>query len=231
MDSKHRHDLEQNDLLDFMTHFTQWWDKYGTFFLLTVLILAAIVFGKRFYDQRTATRHENAWSDLAMATSPEGYQRVAADFDDPVVTALANLRGADLLVKDVAVPQSVPDTKSGKGAATQPSADDARQKLDTAAKMYHEVVSHADVPLVFRLNAMLGLAAVAENRGEWKDADSWYGQVAEQAGSYTMISAQAAARRAMLNELQEKMAFAPAKPAPAPTPLTESTSQPSMLLR
>lgn len=211
MDSKHRHELEQNDLLDFLTHFGAWWEKYGMMLMVAVLVVLAAIFAKRFMDNRAASAHEAAWSDLASATSPSAYQAVAKDYKDPSIAALASLRGADLLLQQASRPEPTP----GSPAATQPAAPSRQQKLEEAARMYQEVVQVADAPAVYRLNAMLGLAAIAEDRGQWNQAQSHYEKIVSQADAYTTIRAQARARLAMLPRLQENVIFA-SEPASQP---------------
>lgn len=204
MDSQHRHELKENDLVEFLTHFGQWWGKHGGKILTVVLVLAVVVTGKRWFDASTAAATEKAWRDLADTTSPEGYRSVALSHQDPAVRALAYLRGADLLLAKSATASD--DQHTTNDSTTAGSSQD----LDSAALMYQQVVDDQDVHPAYRLNALLGLAAVAEGRRDWDQARNLYLQVTEQATvHYGAIAERAQSRAKMLDRLKKPVVFAP----------------------
>jgi hypothetical protein len=223
MDADHRHELKENDLAEFITHFGEWWQKHGTKLTLIVLVIVAAYAGKRLIDARSSTAMEQAWGDLATSTSPESYQFVAQSHDIPAVRALANLRGADLLLAQVAVP---PDDEPNAQAATAdapPNDADPEKALLDAAAMYQRVIDDPSIDLAFKLNAHLGLAAVAESFQQWDQAQQHYNTVLNLAGpAYTAIANRTQTRLGMLDRLDKPVVF-----APDPEPAAEPASPPS----
>lgn len=219
MDADHRHELKENDLAEFITNFGSWWSKHGNTLLIIVLIIVAVFVGKWYVESRNAAVQEEAWSDLALATSPESYRAVAQSHELPTVRALADLRGADLWLAKAIAPAPPPqaDDDATDTPPTAASALTAEQALDEAALVYGRVAKDPQIHLVFKLNAHLGLAAVAEGRQDWAKAKKQYTLVAEQAGtSYEAIAAQANARLKQLDRLKTPVVFGP-DPEPAAT--------------
>jgi len=223
MDADHRHELKENDLAEFLGNFGPWWAKHGNTLLIAVLVVAAVFFGKRFIESRNAAVLEEAWADLAQATSPESYRLVAQSHELPAVRALADLRGADLWLAKAAAP--MPDTEptpQGSQAATPVLT--AEQFLDEAAMVYGRVANDPQAHLVFKLNAHLGLAAVAESRQDWAQAQQQYTWVTEHAGpGYKVIAAQAKARQGQLDRLKRPVVFGPDPDPPATEPTASDT--------
>ncbi len=225
MDSEHRHELQENDLAEFLANFGQFWNKHGNTILTVALIVAVVFFGKRWYDSSVATAHEAAWSDLANATSPAALQAVADSHSDPSVRSLAYLRAGDLLLKkasQLATPSAEQARLSADPSADptpQPPADpedshDAaqmtpQQALESAAAMYQRVVRDGQLPRVYRFNAQLGLACVAEEQEDWGEAARQYQEIVEQAGEgYGAIASLATTRLAWLDRVKVPVVFA-----------------------
>ncbi|MFW6058662.1 MAG: tetratricopeptide repeat protein [Phycisphaeraceae bacterium] len=226
MDSEERHELKENDLAEFFRNFGEWWSQYGNYVLIVVILLAAGITGYNFYHSRVTQRHEQAWTDLAVATSPEGFAQVAEAHDDPVVQALAQLRAADLYRRRAIgryEPIEQPDvtldeqgTLDGLEGETEAQADPA-EDLAQAAALYQRVLEQdaQRVPTVYRVNALLGLGAVLESEKNWDDAREQYDRAAELAGeALPQLAAQARQRRELLDELRRPIAFAPESDAP-----------------
>lgn len=233
MDSKHRHELEQNDLVIFLTHFNEWWTKYGQLTLILVVIVLGSFTAVRFYNYNKMQAHEKAWSGLAQSTSPESYRATASE-NSGAVKALALLRGADLLLAQATVPQTKTDVadmtdttateKTDTGEATQPKVEvaapqvqDPKVMLEDARTMYQAVADDKNVHVVLQINGLLGLASVAEAQGDWDTASKAYDSAITKAGTtYAVLAQQATGRKARLDELKEPVQFA--KDAPMPTP-------------
>ncbi len=230
MDADHRHELKENDLAEFITHFGQWWSKHGNKLLLSALVISVVILGRQWLHTRSAAAQENAWADLAGATSPDSYRLVALSHDNPTVRAMAYLRGADLLLNEaVAGPGDDDNTANDSAKLT------AQQSLQEAAAMYNQVIQDNQAPLAFHLNAGLGLAAVAEGQRDWPQAKQLYEQVIDQAGAaFPTIAHQAQARLDMLDRLREPVVFAPDPPKEdtvfTPPSLTPDVKVPSLLL-
>ena len=106
MDTRHRHELEQNDLLSFFGHFGQWWEKYGMGILVVALVVVGGFTAKRYYDAHIDNARDSAYRDLETATSPDAYRSVARDSTDPNIQMLAYLRGADLALAHIVTPEA-----------------------------------------------------------------------------------------------------------------------------
>ncbi len=213
MDADHRHELKENDLAEFLRHFGQWWGKYGNTLLIALLVVVAVFTGVRMLNAKALTDHEDAWRDLAQTDSPQGLRVVAESYKDPAVRTLAHLWGADALLVQAARPA---DNEQEQIAA-----------LDTAALTYREVIDGDTPHPLYALNARLGLARIAEARGDWDEAAQLYQIVIDQAGdANSTIRAQAGRGLAMLDRLAIPVVFGPDPVSTSPTtqPAEDSTS-------
>ncbi len=231
MDPEHRQELEENDLEVFLMNFKKWWNKHGTKVVLVLLVAALALFAKQMYDKRQAERQETMWSDLANATSPEAARSLAMSYAEPGYKAKAWLKGADLLLTKAMAPDQTPATPETIGPdgvpvspvvpVTPVTPADREATLQQAANYYQGVLDVSGAEVVYRLNARLGLATIAETRGDFDAADKQYEQILTDAGTeYSAIAAQAKARQAMLTELRQPVKFGPEPVAP-PEPVAD----------
>lgn len=207
MESRERDELRENDLEHFLFHINEWWSKHGTRVLVGVLVVLVVIAGYRFWRASQIQAHDEAWRDVAATTSPEGLRNVAADHSDPAVKAVALLGSADLLCHQAVTP----------GSNLVGTREDA---LTEAQNAYQAVIDHPQVHAVYKYNAKLGLAAVAEAREDFDAAAAIYREVIEQATAYRDIVTQAKERLEMLGRLREPVVFAPE------TPEAEASSDP-----
>ncbi|MAX25070.1 MAG: hypothetical protein CMJ19_11260 [Phycisphaeraceae bacterium] len=242
MDSKHRHELEQNDLVVFLTGFNEWWNKYGQVTLILVVIVLGSFTAVRFYNHNKQQAHESAWGALAQSTSPESYSATASE-NAGAVKALAYLRGADLLLEEATLPakpedQEVTPTPAAEGETAEdapktqvqvaaPQKQDPAQMLEDALTMYQAVAKDKKVHAVLRINGLLGVACVAEAQGKWDLAAESYDQAIVLAGTkYDVLAQQATGRKAKLEDLKTPVKFAKAAPAPAPVMVQPKADEP-----
>jgi len=227
MDSEHRHELKENDLAEFLAHFGQWWSKHGNI-MLTVILVGVVGFtAKRWINAHAIETKQKAWRDLADTTSPDGYRAVAVSYRDPAVRALAYLRGADQLLANATVPQDdQPDEQTTSNSNTNHT--NPVQDLDSAASMYQQIVRDDQAHLVYKLNAQLGLAAIAESRKNWDQARQHYNAIINQPDAqYAAIAQRARTRAALLDRLQKPVVFGPNSTTKRQVPQGEdSTSKP-----
>ncbi|MBL4702493.1 MAG: tetratricopeptide repeat-containing protein [Phycisphaeraceae bacterium] len=229
MDSQHRHELEQNDLVVFLTHFNEWWAKYGQITLIVILVVVGTFTGTRYYQHNKMMAHENAWGGLARSTSPESYRATAAD-NEGAVKALAYLRGADLLLAQATVPQTPakpvePVEVTEADATTVAPAviiapaqtQDPREMLADAKIMYQAVANDKSVHVVLQINAFLGLGSIAESQNQWDQAAQAYDQAVALAGTrYHVLTAQASNRKKQLDDIKSPVKFVKAIPVAKP---------------
>jgi len=216
MDSQHRHELHQNDLAEFLTHFREWWIKHGLRTLLIILVVVIVIFLRQTRSARVEDAHDSAWYDLAKATSPEAYLQVAKSHDVPTIKTLAHLRAADLSLAKLTSGAGPADLDAPDGDQGAALTDEQRQRhLDQAEQGYSYVISDPEAHHVMKLNAMLGLAALAESQGDWDAARQWYEQVQSKCSSgCDAIAAIAKSRTAALQRAAIPVVFAPDPPSP-----------------
>lgn len=249
MDSQHRHELKENDLAEALTNWRDVWDKYGTPLTLAILVVVLVFAGYRLFGYYQTTTHETAWSDLAATASPEGMAEVADDHGVKPVQLLALLQGADLYLNEAVFPPEIADAAAvgdredgdngdtgDEGAGSDNGADadasslgvDAErveQRLSRAETMYQRVLDLAEAE-VFRANALLGLASVAESRERWDEAASFYdrAKAEAEAGELPELGRIAEHRKSMLDKLKLPVAIveAPEEPAPDADPAADA---------
>lgn len=210
MDTEHRHELKENDLAEFIANFGETWRKYGNLIVTTLLVLVVGFTAVRWLTARAATAKEQAWRDLAETTSPDGFRAVAIANRDPAVRSLAYLRGADQLLARSAAPANRSDNPLAiESTSAMPNDADIENDLNSAAQMYEQVIRD-EVPIIYKLNAHMGLAAIAETKRDWEQARDHYESVLALADdTYVNIARRANTRAEMLDRLKELVIFAP----------------------
>jgi predicted negative regulator of RcsB-dependent stress response len=215
MDSEHRHELKQNDLQEFLTHFKDFWAKWGNTITVVVLVVVIAVTGYRFIKDRHMSARERALSELATLTTPTALMDLARSTDDEVVRARAYLKGGDLILHRLAMPVSERAGADGPAAKPMDAAERDRH-LAEAASMYGQVAAKPPHQ-IYGIAARLGLGAVAESQGKWDDAAAAYEQVAsDAAANFPALAGQARMRLAMLERLRVPVVFAPEPATPEP---------------
>ncbi|MEX0774822.1 MAG: hypothetical protein WD042_03805 [Phycisphaeraceae bacterium] len=222
MDADKRHELEENELASFLVGAKTWWAKHGTRVLSVLLVIVVAWFGWNLYQKRAREARETAWSNLANATSPEALKQAAQSYADPAYQAMAWLKAGDLLLGRAITPPEAPPEAGAAGTPTTQPADpapvsDPAADLDEAETLYEKVLGRAEADPVFKLNARLGLAAIAETRGHSDEAAQQYELIQKEAGEhYEAIAQQAKARQARLVELARPVVFGAEPPPEAP---------------
>lgn len=171
MDSQERHELQQNDLVEFLTHFREWWRNNGTFTLLTILVVVLAYFGYRHLVGREMNHLNAAWAEREQVQNPDGLFRVADKYPDlPMLSAKARLQGADLLLRE-AIFGRPSDPDAVALAASDPQW--AVHQMERAAREYEKIIADGE-PGIVVVHARLSLAAIAETRGLFDEAEAQY---------------------------------------------------------
>ncbi len=203
MDAKERHELKDNDLYDFLQNFGTFWNKHGNSVSIVILLAVASMFGYRYYQSYSASKHEVSWSDLASTTTPQSYRERAQDNPGhPAIPYLARLYGAEAYHKQ-AIEYEAENATADSGMMKP------EESLDAAESMYKQVLE-SDAPVVYKANAALGLANVAETRGDFDAAKTYWEQAEKIATDAKLqaIASQAKVRLGMLGELARPIVFA-----------------------
>ncbi len=207
MQSEERHELKQNDLQEFLGNFGEFWKKSGNATMITITLVVVVLAGYRLYSTHTSTQHENAWTDLALSSSPAAFAELGLNSPFPATRAKANLNAADLYLQESLA--DTPESETSLGGLT------AAQKLDEAARLYQLVLDEEKAHEAFKVNAALGLAVVAEGKGNFTDAAAQFKAVIERASdTYPAHAAAAQAHLDMITRLENPVALAADPPAP-----------------
>lgn len=172
------------ELIDFLR-------KWGTPILLIVAAVSVAYAANAHFKRTAADKVETAFGELSSASatanpSPESLRRVADDFAGvKSVGELARLEAADIYLAAVRTgvkPGAQPKPDGTHDAADLMTAEDRSWHLTQARDLYQAV---ADATLAtpgreaLALNALYGLAAVAESEGNLDAARQAYTRVIE----------------------------------------------------
>jgi len=189
-------DLDRNDLEAALANAGDMWEKFGTKTTIIVLVAALSFMGWRLYSTWTHSTRESALTELAVETSPAGFERIANEYANPAVKARALLAGGDTALAEAIRLDPTTD------------ADTRTTTLDEAAALYQRVLT-LDAADVYQVNARLGLAAVAESREQWDAAADHYAAAADTAGqSLAYLAGLAKTRADRLDDIRQPIAFA-----------------------
>lgn len=228
--------------------FIDWLRKWGTPILMLAAVASGGVWLKNFYERSTKDKVDRAFTELHAASgrgnpNPDALIAVASEFDGVrSVGLLARLEAADAYLKSVArglkVGAVLATNEQGQPTGELRNADDLLtpadrdEYLSRAAGLYAEVVQRAgrdEARTMLAVNAMYGLAAVHESKGELDEARRWYEQIIERTrgGTYDSHAKVAQRRIAGLDRLRQ----VPVLPEKAQVPTPPVPEIPAELLQ
>lgn len=242
---RERAGLEESKL---NVEFIDWLRKWGTPLLFVVLIIFA---GYGLYNrlqQRQKTTADAAFREYEAATaagnsSPDALLTIAAEYNGVgSVAELSRLKAADAYldsatrgVRPGATVNSEGKIENAEDVLTQ---EDKDRNLNKAAELFQQVfeqTSGSAPKVMFAINALHGLAAVAETKGDLEKAKGYYEQVIAKSG--TQYPTQAAIAKLRIDQLPDLAKVAailpkdqlpsipkPLPPAPPPTPPSAPTA-------
>jgi len=217
MDSEHRHELQQNDLEEFLTHFKEWWQKHGTNTLLTILIIVAVIFFYRWYSGREQRMLNTAYTELANAADPYAMTELAGEYDHiEGFAAAARLRAANQLTR-----QALGLETTAAAQEDAPVGEERQNMLEQARGLYQRVVESGSTTQLQVLNARFGLAAVQETLGDFEAAQQQYQTIQDEAGDqWSVLAARAKRLSSNISDIRQPIEFPepPAPPAASTTP-------------
>lgn len=231
--------------------FIDWLRKWGTPILMVAALSAVGYTLYLRYQVGQAQRVDKAFAEFELAragasASPSALAAVATEFEGVrAVSMLARLEAADRYVDAVrrrmkiGAELAVNEQGAPSGALAKPEdalADTDRDEyLSQAASLYqrvHDDASTSSGNLLTRVNAMYGLAAVAECRRNWDDATQWYNRIASLVDGTTYVLHKKVAEQ-RVKELDELKATPPLpleaqvpKPPPPPAPPAPAAGDP-----
>ncbi len=218
MDAEHRHELKESDLAHFLANVGPWWKKHGlkTMVVILVVLLAIIIF--RTSKQRTVAQHDDTWSRLGTAATPNEFLELVLSVEEPSARALAYLAGASAFNTRAALP------------ITGDEGVNREQALEQADRLVRELIDAEETPPLIRLNAMLLAGAIEENRGNFDAAKAKYQAVLDHPdiNGEPAIATRARFRLDFVPTLSTTRPFGPepAAIAPALPPVDDATAIP-----
>ena len=156
-----RGDVRQT-LADWRAGFSWLWDRIGTPVLLALVIGSLIWLVTGWIERNRAIAQEDAWAEVAAATSPGAFEQVALSHDVVPARASALLAAADLLLHEAAETQD---------------ADEAREALTKAETLYGQV-RQLNVSSIYEINAAEGVAVVQASLGQHDEAIETFDEIA-----------------------------------------------------
>lgn len=176
MKSEQRHQLEQNDLADWVQSTTGWLRPYVPYLVGSVVVVVAVALIYQYRSGAAEQLQREAWTEFFDANDPAQLEVLVRRYPDSVVVPYAQLRLADFRFE------------KGKALLTQDH-DKALIELDGAIDLYEELAgtNHPDVSRP----AALGKALALETRGSRRKAvEALRGIASQYAGTSAALIAQ-----------------------------------------
>ena len=233
MKAKRRQELKTNELAQTLTQAREFMEKYGNYVIGGVVVVAVILSASVWYRRSLTDAHRRQWADYyalrqadaQFITTPEGanfealltrHKDLASSTSDSAVR-LRTLEGLGTFCWSYAVlSDPAPDAEEGSRA------------LDEATNTYELIVRDFSDDEQAAGNALLALAAIAEERGEFDQAATYYGRIdAEEKFADSVFFALARDRLNSMDALRETIVFAPAPPPPEETADTPDAELPA----
>jgi len=153
MKSKHRHDLQTNELTKLAARLSDWYDEYGSR-TLTVLLVAVVVAAVAIYWQRSSQSERAAgWAAFAACRTAEDYANVADDFQGTEVGAWARLHETENHLR-----QGIQLMFTDRAAGIS--------DLKVAEKGFTSLLSNDATPDAVRERVLIGLARLRETASD-----------------------------------------------------------------
>jgi hypothetical protein len=258
MKSERRHELQDNELAKGLGKLPAFWQAHGTKVLLGVIGLA-LLYMLINYRTKTAQRElDTAKASLAdvrelldearfremQPVSPTDLAQfrtaVATDGSAALSAVINQARSgghnellADAMLLRGDLNWSLANLPELAGATTRPQLKleppAGTTYLALAEEAYRAVLDQTSATTMQKNQARFGLAAVAENRRAWNDAQAQYQAVLDDSASIEAYRSLATIRIALLDDLKQEFILAKPTTAPAVTPLVTPVTQPATL--
>ncbi len=239
MKSERRHELQTNELADWISNFPQWFqDNLATVIVGAVVVVGLIAYTIFFYHressvwdqksaQTTALLDQLRWqkqtviqgknqglgvSDFFLNTA-SGLETAATETQNDILSALAMIKRAEALRTELHYRTQIAEP------------DVQKFQLEQAQKLYAQALEKAKTSPTVAAMAEYGTALCLEDKGDFAGAKKLYDKIA-QAPEYkgTLYPARAKLRAETMSDNQIKVVFAKAEKTEQPAP--ETVKQP-----
>lgn len=214
MKSERRHELQHNELAEWLFKVGEWLKPYQNHVFAVVAVVAVIVISVLWYSKNEARKTDQAWADLNNAVeggSLDLFTKVAQDNSNAVVGQTAAVLLGDL--------------RLSLACEKRFSSITMAQKEWRSAKESYTQVLDSNAPDALRERATFGLARVNETEGQVDAAKRLYRDVVNQwpHGAYAVAAKQ---RLADFDKPETMLMFASLKEF---QPKTEFSDEPGAL--
>lgn len=164
MKSEERHQLEQNELADWLTKLIGRGKQYVPHVAAAVVLLFAVMWVYGLIAASRENKRGEAWRQFFDAQTPEQIEVVSERHPGADLAPYAKLKIAQMLFQD------------GKAKLFN-DRNDAVSKLDKATKAFEEVAAKAEFGSLLKSQALFGIAVCKETTGAINDAIAAYKRV------------------------------------------------------
>jgi predicted negative regulator of RcsB-dependent stress response len=231
MKAEERHELQKNDLSSWLQYGFPMWIKNNGSYILLVLALALLGYNLwNWYERKQEAQAQAAWAELAATDNPGvenkavKLQTIIDQYDSRPIRALA-LRSLGLYYLENVAAGVAPG-----GTATSTVTVDKKDALNRAQAAFERIVKEYPEQTLAAGAAKLGLARIAEDRGEWDSAKKQYEAIVDKSSPFagTAFANDASRRLALLDKFKSApdLDVAATATAPATRPSTGSTIDP-----
>jgi hypothetical protein len=255
MKAQRRHELQANELARQLETFPETLKRHASTIMLVIAVVLVVFFLVRYRRQAAENRAATLATSLATARQgpivirslalrrlpPEQLSAMRTELIGQTQSAIDSvLREAD--GDDAAAMRAAALTARGDlnwylansptlpGAATQQSLALPRSRdeyLRLAESDYRDVINTYASQTIAWVTAQLGLAAIAENRGEWDKARQLYSEVLTRSDIPDVFQQQAQFRIATLGDVQNPVLIGDFAPSTMPAATSNPTTAPS----
>ena len=172
MKTKRRHDLQTNELADWIGTQIEAVKPYSQYIVGGAIAIALVIGLFIMTTSQQRQKKEEAWNDYFAAIherSPDKLAKVAQNHPTTVAAQWASQVAGNIYLNE-----GISELTSDRETAVE--------TLEKAKKSFEAVLKSSDVKPLLRQKAQFGLAQVYESLGEIEDAKKYYKQVAEAAG-------------------------------------------------
>ncbi|MBN2376413.1 MAG: hypothetical protein JXD22_08430 [Sedimentisphaerales bacterium] len=243
MKAQERHRLKTNELDMKLTELLEYVSGPGKKYLVGgIIVLLALIAGSLMFSNFKSARQNQSWLlqsylqgrqiawNNAVQQARLGPAGAAEQIDSPYTTeelaeSLEKLssQAKGTAVGMTALLQSAETLRSRLYMEPKDISETQKQEICTSAEqLYNQVLSQYSTHPLAVGAAQLGLAIVAEDRGDWEKARRLYQKIADDADgklAFTAFPAQANRRLKLLDDIDVEINFAA---APVETPIVET---------
>jgi hypothetical protein len=251
MKAQRRHELQQSDLAKVIKQAPSFWQDAGGKYLLAAIAVVVIIILIRYRMSSNKEAAVRAMDSLAQArlmieqmerlsiqasfmppqqaavTRRQFYNDATTAINDATARSDEKQVAAEALVAKGDLNWTTAQMPTLAGASTQPSLQfkDPKELLASASDAYQSVLNTYADQKHAAVAARFGLAAIAENRGDFDAAKKQYEAIAQMTNDIAAYQQMANVRLKMLDDLRKPVIMANATTEPADLPPEVPTTQ------